>query len=441
LRKYLYPILLLSFGVAVAALFFFRKPEHLPELKARHGDLAAGGEWVNTKSAVAGLLADLRANPDDTKAQLLLAQAYMQEGRITGDHTYYDMAAMKLLTKLLRHEPANFEALCCKASLSLTQHHFSEGLAVAEQALKINPHKAFVYGLLCDANVELGRYPEAVRMADKMNALRPDLRAYARVSYLREIYGDLPGAIEAMTMAAKAGYPGLEQTEWARITLGHLYENTGALPLAEQQYQESLAERPGYSYALAGLGRVAKAHGDYPAAIKYFQQARATVKDYAFADELTDLYRLNHEPAKAEQMSHEAIAMLTDDAQAADDNELIGHYADRELAYAYLKTKELDKALEHANIEYARRPDNIDIEETLAWVHYKRGEYAEADKQMQRALRMKTKNPTLLCRAGLIATKTGRTAAGQALIREALALNPYLNMDLADEGKQLLAVK
>jgi hypothetical protein len=54
---------------------------------------------------------------------------------------------------------------------------------------------------------------------------------------------------------------------------------------------------------------------------------------------------------------------------------------------------------------------------------------------------MKTKNPTLLCRAGLIATKTGRTAAGQALIREALALNPYLNMDLADEGKQLLAVK
>jgi tetratricopeptide (TPR) repeat protein len=432
LRKYLYPILLLSFGVAVAALFFFRKPEHLPELKARHGDLAAGGEWVNTKSAVAGLLADLRANPDDTKAQLLLAQAYMQEGRITGDHTYYDMAAMKLLTKLLRQEPANFEALCCKASLSLTQHHFSEGLAVAEQALKINPHKAFVYGLLCDANVELGRYQEAVHMADKMNALRPDLRAYARVSYLREIYGDLPGAIEAMTMAAKAGYPGLEQTEWARITLG---------PLAEQQYQESLAERPGYSYALAGLGRVAKAHGDYPAAIKYFQQARATVKDYAFADELTDLYRLNHEPAKAEQMSQEAIAMLTNDAQAADDNELIGHYADRELAYAYLKTKELDKALEHANIEYARRPDNIDVEETLAWVHYKRGEYAEADKQMQRALRMKTKNPTLLCRAGLIATKTGRTAAGQALIREALALNPYLNMDLADEGKQLLAVK
>ncbi|MBC8082686.1 MAG: tetratricopeptide repeat protein [Hymenobacter sp.] len=441
MRKYLYPILLVSFAAAVAALFFFRKPERVPQLKMRHGDLAVGGEWVNTQSAVAGLLAKLRANPDDAKAQLLLAQAYMQEARVTGDHAYYDMAAMELLTTVLRQEPENFEALCCKASLNLTQHHFSEGLAFAEQAVKINPNNAFVYGLLCDANVELGRYPEAVRMADKMNTLRPDLRAYARVSYLREIYGDLPGAIEAMSMAAKAGFPGLEQTEWARIQLGHLYENTGDLQRAEQQYKVSLAERPGYSYALAGLGRIEKARRNYPAAIGYFNKARATVKDYAFADELTDLYRLNNEPAKADQMAREAISMLASDAKEADDNELMGHYADRELAYAYLKTKELDKALEHAKIEYARRPDNIDVEETLAWVHYKRGEYAAAEKQMQRALRMKTKTPTLLCRAGLIATKVGRVAEGQALIREALALNPYLSLDLADEGKKLLAVR
>ncbi|WP_375435583.1 tetratricopeptide repeat protein [uncultured Hymenobacter sp.] len=440
MRKYFYPILLVSFAAAVAALFVFRKPERVPQLKARHGDLAIGGEWVNTQNAVAGLLAKLRTNPDDTKSELLLAQAYMQEARVTGDHGYYDMAAMELLNKVIRKEPQNFEALCCKASLSLTQHHFSEGLALAEEAVKLNPSNAFVYGLLCDANVELGRYPEAVRMADKMNTLRPDLRAYARVSYLREIYGDLPGAIEAMTMAAKAGFPGLEQTEWARITLGHLYENTGDLQRAEQQYRESLSERPGYSYALAGLGRVEKARRKYPEAIAYFQKARATVKDYAFADELTDLYRLNNEPAKAQEMAREAIGMLANDAQEADDNELMGHYADRELAYAYLKTNELDKALEHAKIEYERRPDNIDVEETLAWVHYKRGEYAEAEKQIQRAMRMKTKNPTLLCRAGLIATKTGRTTDGQALIREALALNPYLSLDLADEGKKFLAI-
>jgi tetratricopeptide (TPR) repeat protein len=426
---------------AVAALVFFRKPEPVPALKPRHGDLALGGGWVNTQQAVGGLLARLRDKPDDTKAQLLLAQAYMQEGRVTGDHPYYDMAAVKLLDEILRREPENFEALCCKASLSLTQHHFTEGLALAEQAVQLNPNNAFVYGLLCDANVELGRYPEAVRMADKMNTVRPDLRAYARVSYLREIHGDVPGAIEAMDMATKAGVGGLEQTEWSRITLGHLYETTGDLTRAEHQYQTALAARPGYAYALAGLGRVAKARHDYPAAIAHFLKARATVKDYAFADELTDLYRLNHEPAKANAMAREAIKMLATDAKEADENEQMGHYADRELAYAYLKTNEPDKALEHAKAEYERRPDNIDVQETLAWVHYKRGEYAAARKLITQARRTNSQNPTLLCRAGLIATKSGHAAEGQALIRQALAINPHLSLELAEEGKQLLAAR
>ncbi|HEX8348582.1 MAG TPA: tetratricopeptide repeat protein, partial [Hymenobacter sp.] len=428
MRKYFYPILLTSFLAAVVALFVFRKPEPIPQLKERHGDLAVGGEWLNTKNAIGDLLAQLRAKPDDTKAKVLLAQAYMQEARVTGDHPYYDMAAMQLLTSVLAREPENFEALCCKASLCLTQHHFSQGLEVAKQAVEINLDNAFVYGLLCDANVELGNYPEAIRMADKMNMVRPDLRSYSRVSYLREIHGDFPGAIEAMDMATKAGYAGLEQTEWARITLGHLHETSGDLTQAEQQYRLALQERPYYAYALAGLGRIEKARRNYPAAIDYFRKARTTVKDYAFADELTDLYRLNHEPAKAEQMAHEAITMLANDATEADNNEMMGHYADRELAYAYLKTNELEKALEHAKIEYERRPDNIDVCETLAWVHYKRGEYKDAQMLITKALRTHSQNPVLLCRAGLIATKNGKAAEGQAMIRKALGINPYLNM-------------
>ena len=102
------------------------------------------------------------------------------------------------------------------------------------------------------------------------------------------------------------------------------------------------------------------------------------MKDYAFTDELVDVYRLNGQPDEAKKMAEESVDMLADAAKQANEDEQLGHYADRELAYAYLKTSELDKALEHAKIEYERRPDNIDVNETLAWVHYKRGEYAEA---------------------------------------------------------------
>ncbi len=429
------------FAAAVAALFLFRRPEPVPQLKNRHGDLAVGGEWLNTKKAVNGLQARLRTHPNDYEAQLQLAQAYMQEGRVTGDHGYYDAAAVKLLNQVLQSEPENFEALCCKASLSLTQHHFSEGLELARRAQAKNPYSGFVYGLLCDANVELGNYPEAVRMADKMNAVRPDLRAYARVSYLREIHGDLPGAIEAMQMAVKAGYVGLEQTEWARVMLGHLYEQTGSLDLADQQYQQALQNRPSYAYALAGIGRIERARRQYPAAIKHLEQAHAMVQDYAFTEELTDLYTLNGQPEKSAAAARDAIAQLDASAQAADADENVGHYVDRELALAYLKTGELNKALEHATIEYKRRPDNMDVNETMAWVHYKRGEYPQAAKFMQVARRTHSQNPTQLCRAGLILLKTGQEAAGQELIRQALAINPYLETELATEGRKLLAIR
>ena len=442
MKKYLYPGLLLVFGVLAAAIFFFKKPAvGLPELKARHGDLAAGGEWMNTKAAIGALLAKLRSNPNDHKSRLLLAQAYMQEGRVTGDHSYYDGAAMELLETVLQADPENFEALCCKASLCLTQHHFAQGLGIAEQAQKINPNSGFVYGLLTDANVEMGHYAEAVKMADKMNTVRPNLPAYARVSYLREIYGDMPGAIQAMDMAAKAGYIGLEQTECTRVALGHLYEVSGDTAHARAYFLMSLAARPGYAYALAGLGRMAAARQDYAQAIKLYQQARITVKDYAFADELTDLYRLNGQPSESKKMAEESIDMLASAAKEANNNEQMGHYADRELAYAYLKTNELDKALEHAKIEYARRPDNIDVNETMAWVHYKRGEFAEAQQYMQVARRTGSKNPVLLCRAGLILSKLGKTAEGETLIQNSLKTAPYLNPEVEAEGKKLLAAR
>ncbi len=440
MRKYLYPVLLLVFGVLVAAIYVFKKPAvRLPDLKERRGTLALGGEWTNTKSAIQGLLARLRQDPKDQKSRLLLAQAYMQEGRVTGDHPYYDAAAVQLLDDVLQAEPENFEAVACKASISLTQHHFSQGLALAQQAQELNPNSGFVYGLLTDANVELGHYDEAVRTADRMNQVRPDLGAYARVSYLREIMGDVPGAIQAMDMAAKAGLDGLEQTEWTRVALGHLYEVSGDLPRAEACYARALANRPGYAYAQAGLGRVAAARHDYAAAIKDFRQARAEVKDYAFADELVDLYRLNHQPEEAEKMARESINMLASAAQQANSDEAMGHYADRELAYAYLKTNELDKALEHAKIEYARRPDNIDVNETLAWVYYKRGAYADAAKYIAVARRTHSQNPVLLARAGLILMKTGQAAEGHALLEKSLKTAPYLNPEVSAEGEKLLA--
>src|SRR4051812_34995435 len=140
MRKYSYLILIGVTGVLLLCILLFsKKPEKkIPSFKDRQGDVNTSGEWINSKKAMEGLLASIEANPDDYKSMLTLSQAYIQESRITGDHGYYDKAALDLLDKVLEAEPKNFDALCCKATVLLSQHHFAEGLAVAQTALPIN---------------------------------------------------------------------------------------------------------------------------------------------------------------------------------------------------------------------------------------------------------------------------------------------------------------
>jgi tetratricopeptide (TPR) repeat protein len=434
-RKKLYTVL-----IAVTAIFaglivvFSDKAEAtIPRYKQPRGTYALSAEWLNTKAAIEGLLAELEANPDNYKVMLQLVQAYIQEARNTGDHAYYDKAALELCERILKKEPANFETLCCKATVELSQHHFSEALATATKAQKINADNAFIYGLLCDAYVELGNYTEAVKMADKMISIRPDIRSYSRISYLREIHGDLPGAIAAMKLAVAAGYPGLEQTAWTRIVLGHLYENAGAPDSAVMQYQLALNERPDYPFALAGLGHVSIAQGKFAEAEKYYVKASQLMTEYSFSEALIDVYENSGQTAKAKTAIDNTLEMLGP-GSGDEEDEGHGHYADKELAYVYLKAGNKEKAMEHAKLEYARRPANIEVLEMMGWVHYKSGNYAEADKFLTQALKTNCKSPELLCRAGLAAIKNGRTAIGTSLIQNAFGSNPFISQELRKEA-------
>jgi tetratricopeptide (TPR) repeat protein len=437
--KYIYIILIFLFAGFTSIIIHYRKPEVKLELKMRQGEMASSSEWQNAKAAIESLINEVNTHPENMKAKLQLALAYIQESRISGEHAYYDRTAIRLLDEVLKKDPDNTDALCAKATVLLSQHHFADALPLAEKAAVINPYSSAVYGIMTDAYVELGKYNEAVKTADKMVSVRPDLRSYSRVSYLREIFGNYPGAIEAMKLAVSAGYPGLEQSAWTRTYLGRLYEMTGDLPNAQMHYEITLAERPNYAFALSGLGRIEKAKGNYSSAISYFEKAKTQLKDFSFDEELTELYRISNQPQKATNHANETIAALS---SLNDKNgNAHGHYADRELANAYLDNYKYTFALTHALIEYNRRPDNIDVNQTLAWVHYKRGEYADAERYISVAMRTGSKNPVLLYQAGLIAMKSGHRQQGIAWINEALQLNPFISPLLKWEGKNYLAEK
>ena len=57
-----------------------------------------------------------------------------------------------------------------------------------------------------------------------------------------------------------------------------------------------------------------KARKNYPEAIQQFELANKMIKEYSFADELTDLYRLNNETEKAQASAEKVIEMLGEGA-------------------------------------------------------------------------------------------------------------------------------
>lgn len=440
MKKLTYPILVLALVITLGFVYknYERKKNEIPQLMERPNAQAASmqSEWMNTKQAIETYLDQLRRHPEDLKTKMKLAMAYIQESRVTGNHAYYDEAALKLIEQVLEKEPQNYDGLAAKATVLLSQHHFADALKAAQEFVKLYPDAAFGYGLLCDANIELGNYTEGVAAADKMVATRPELRSYSRVAYLREIFGDYKGAKEVMLLATKSGLDGMEQTEWCRTELGKLYEMTGDTAMAAQYYEQSLALRPDYAYALAGLGRLAKIKGVYtvePEAksryfgegVEYFKKAAEQTIDYAFYDEMTDcLQKIN--PTEARKNAENVITQLskhaTDDAAQPDK----GHYADKELAYAYLKIGDTENAIVHATREWNRRPDNIDVNECLAWVYFQKNDVANAAKYMEKALKTNSQNPRLLYRAGQIFQKNGDATRGNILIQKALSINKFV---------------
>ncbi len=443
-KNQIYLLAIGIFIIAVAGIIFNYNHKKTEQANMEYGLVERKGlpdttkEWKGTQARANALLAAIRKNPDDTASEIRLAALFIQEARITGNFVYYDMAAMKYVNNILAIHPESFNALVFKSLIYLSQHHFADGLVIAHQAQQVNPYNAYVYGLLVDGNVEMGNYDSAVAYADKMVSIRPDLTSYSRVSYLREIFGDYKGAIEAMKMAVTAGGQGDEYTEWTRYQLASLYEKTGDFKTADTLYNMSLNLRPDYAYAMAGLARVAMAANDYNKAIAYYEKADSVVTDYSMKEALSDLYQITGQKDKAETVANKAVDELSADAQAGNKDNNIGHYADRELAYAYLKVNNKDKALEHALLEYNRRPDNIDVNETVAWVYYNMGDHAKALPYIKIALRTHSKNPVLLSRAALIFYKTGDRVQAKMLLAQTSPNNPYIDRPLMKETAAIM---
>jgi tetratricopeptide (TPR) repeat protein len=383
-----------------------------------------------TARRIAALEASVAADANNGDALLELGVALLQRVRETADPSLYPRAqlAFERARDLRPDDPLPLVGL---GTLALARHEFSAALDLGQRALALGPGLPTAQGVLVDALVELGRYREAVDAVQAMVDLRPDLASYARVSYVRELYGDLPGAVDAMRRAVQAGGPASENNAYVIVLYGNLLELSGKRTEAAQAYDAALAAYPDFPAALAGQGRLAVGDGDLTTAITRFSKAADIVPlpEYVIA------------LGEAREASHDAAGAADSYALARAETALFkanGVVVDLELALFEADHGDPSTALTLAEQAYADRP-TIRAADALAWALLKSGRTTEARKRSTEALRLGTQDPVLLYHAGAIAAAAGDTKSAVRYLRTALKLDRGFSPTGAAAARKLLA--
>ena len=357
-----------------------------------------------------------------------LASAYMQKARETADFDL-NQKADAAIAQSLTVEPDNYDALKLRAQIELTYHRFAEALATTRRAQNFRSDDHDVWGQITDALVELGDYPGAVNAAQKMIDFRPDAASYARVSYLRSLYGDTEGAIQTMVAAVKAANPNdREGIAWYRVHLGNELMNAGRLDAAEREFDEALRTFADHPLALRSKAHARVAAGDVQGAIQICKREGDSADA---AQMLGDLYTMLGQ-RDAAQREYEKFETLEQENAARERSwrHMINYWLDHD--------RNLEKSLKLAEQEYEQRKDIFTCD-SLAWALFKNGRVSEAKKFISEALRTGTKDARINYHAGIIYETLKLRDKAARHLRLAAALNSSFDPLQSESAKKRLA--
>jgi pentatricopeptide repeat protein len=403
---------------------------------ADHGPAAAGtglfdgaADARSTDARIASLQAAAERGGTRPGIYAALGDAYLQKARETFDPSYYARAEAAL-REALRGDPRDAGALTALGVVANARHDFTAALRFGERARAAAPGAAKPYGVIVDALVELGRYDAAERALQQMVDRKPNLDSYARVSYFRELHGDVAGAVQAMRLAASAGGDARENLAYVQTLLGNLELARGRVGSARAAYGLALARYPGYVPAAAGLARAEAAGGDLAAAIRRHRRVveRLPLPEYAVA------------LAEAELAAGRRGAARADLALVGVQQRLLrrgGVNVDAELAVFEADHGSAPRAVRLARAAWAAAP-SVRSADALGWALTRAGRPASGLSYAERALRLGSRDRLFLYHAGIAARDAGRPGLARRFLARALAAAPRFSPLHAPRARRAL---
>lgn len=369
----------------------------------------------------------VRANPTKNDSWVTLGRAWIAKARESADPGFY-LNANACADVVLAIDPDHFGALDVRGLVLMNNHEFEKARALAEAITKRHPDDPMAWGTLSDADLELGRYEEAIAAAQTMIDLKPNLPSYSRASYLQWMRGDAASAKATVRAALDAGRDTKRDPEpgaWVLVQAAMIFWHEGDLDGADAGFDKALERVNGFAPANVGKGRVAMAKHDYRRAAELFGRAHQASPLVETAWLLGD--------AREAAGDHDGAARAWAEAERE------GKKTDPRTLSLFWSTKgtHADEAVALARKEYEVRKD-VYTEDALAWALYRSGKLAEASEHVVHARRLGTPDARLVYHEGAIRIATGDAAKGRALVATAVKTGT-LDAASARDAERLLA--
>ncbi|HEV8175274.1 MAG TPA: hypothetical protein VGP91_16670 [Actinoplanes sp.] len=360
----------------------------------------------------------LRTLPRDYQTWATLGLAYVERARVTADPNLYPKAEGALRRSLEVRTAENPAALVGLGALANARHQFAAARTFATDALRANPYDADAYGVLADANTQLGDAPGATAAIQRMLDLRPGLAAYTRASYDFEQRGQLAKATDLMRRALDAAVDPAD-IAFCRNQLGDLAWFAGDLDGASLQYAAGLAADPAYQPLLRGRARVAAASGRIDAAIVDAAAVAARTPTPDTLMEYAELLRLDGRVAEADRQLTLADAAHRIFVANGGSDDLTG-------ALLALARGDAPSAVTLARSEWRRRPF-ADVADVLGRALHAAGRDAQALPYARRAVELGPRNASYAFHLAVVSLSIGDRAAARAELARVRDLNPHFS--------------
>jgi tetratricopeptide (TPR) repeat protein len=402
------------------------------------------------RDAVSELQGLIQEEPANTLAHFYLAQTDLQRGELE--------AAKAALADALRVQPGYVSALLGLGDIGLQQNDSHIALEYADQIIAQSYWVVDAHLLAGNAYVLRNNPTAALKEFQIAAALDPNSPAaqerIGRVLSAEGKFGDAEKAYEN-ALNADPGYA---------LALGGLAENfvaQGQADRARARIDQQVERQPGVYQLQLIKGEFCLNHSDWECSEQSFKKAlefnsydptayMALARVYAATNRIDQVVQ-QYETARQkfpeflptyiqlgrvheERDDFDRAKQAYQDALQIDQNYTP---ALNNLAWLYCEHDgSLNEALELAQQAKKQRPDDPHINDTLAWIYYKKGLYQSAVGLLESAVAKSAKDPGYQFHLGMVYLALGKQEQGRRTLQAALRVG--LNSEEAKTAREAL---